>query len=353
MEISFLLRQLVDDLARRIAATTPPSWPLPIFEAESYCYRHYLEWLLSVLDGAAARTTRMGFAELFRTPTRPAELSYMLLGLNESGLALGERQRLARYLVDAMTELRPADPLCRRGANDIHASSLAAKALSGPSMLVSATEHSAMRRLNAALLLLSEFVHVGIPQYGREVHGPYRTDADNHTVVRSHFDMQVPEVWADAVAFNFDEVHVLETFHRSAHEPRFDLMNNPISEVPETTRVAFGIRAYAGDAPCDVSSVEALLGEVINAARRLREVTSRFTRADWLRRHLETRHWYLKQHADLAEVSWRPSELEYAHLRDPPPAETVRSLVTADEGALREHLLRSLGVEPETSSYAL
>jgi hypothetical protein len=345
MDVDVLVVGLLEDLAARIASSVPPSWPVPIFEAEASLYPFFIRRLLTGFDAVAHRDGTEHVADLLRTPGRAAEFAYLLLGVRESNLDVSERRRLAAYLAYALRDLRPDDPLCRHGKNRLLPADRIRKAVSG-SNEVGPRDLGDVRRLRAALLSLAEFLHVGIPQYGREVHGPYELSGLGHAIVWSHLDLRMEAVWASSAQLAVDEVHVIEVYESGADCVRFDLTNHvvvlPRRAEPRFARV-YGVNSGA----CSpIHDVEALLADVLTAIDRLEQAAKTFTRADWLRRHLEARHWCIRSCAQRARLPWRPTHSEYAVL-DEPPRSDVMSVVAGPAGAVRTHLLRGLALEGE------
>ena len=61
-------------LADRITSSVPPTWPIPIFEAEAYLYKYFLRRLLTILDSLVAQSTPWpDIAAMFYMPSRVVE----------------------------------------------------------------------------------------------------------------------------------------------------------------------------------------------------------------------------------------------------------------------------------------
>jgi hypothetical protein len=318
--LSSSLVSLFKGLAERITSAPQPNWPLPIFEAESYLYSHFIRQLLVILDALLEQGTSWHkIAALFRTPSRVVELCYLLLGIRFSGLGDVERMRLANHLVQALHCLRPYDTFCEQhtnrllGEDDVHSLVL------GQVVFTTSRERRALSRLSAMLFSMSEFVHIGIPQYGREIHGPYNIDSEHFVIVRSHFDLRLVELWPFLKSFPFDEVEIIETYRGRPDLVRFDLTNHMTSLIPlhnHLEKAAVHAKSSAGVEL--VSNWERLLEVILSTADECFRFSESFKRNDWLRKHLEARHLYLKSHANLASLPWEPTPQEYAHLEDSP-----------------------------------
>lgn len=294
-----LASALIRALAFRIVDNPAPTWPLPIFEAEADLYPDFLCALLAACDALqASGATENDLARRFRTPTRIVELSYFLLGARHSGLDLAARRRLAVHLATALSCARPADPLCQTGANRLLAQPDVARLASAQRPAVTPAKRLLMARLRAALLSLAEIIHVGIPQYGREVHGPYPVAQDQFMIVHEFLDFSLPEVWPATGTFPIESVRIAETYHGPHALVTFDISNHMTTPIPLRDRLAGtaieirpkgakggGIQAAGGGE---------LLAEVLALHSRLASDSQGFSRSEWLRQHRRSRYHYLK-----------------------------------------------------------
>lgn len=314
-----LVADLLEDLSRRIGTAIAPAWPLPIFRAESSLYPRFIRRMLDTFDPVVRRGGNQELARLLRTPSRVAELCYFLLGVSESGLDVPERLRLATHLTSALRQFRPEDPLCRSGLNRLQecACVISADEIGGGST----AGPSDSRALSAALLLLVEFLHVGIPQYGREVHGPYTLRDDTYVMVRSHVDLRMAEIWSATGQLDYDDIHVVELCRGNSDHIRFDLTNHSAALPSSTWSQGSLVYGVVNGSWSEIAHAEALLESILAVMDDLRDETRLYGDDDWLVRHLEARHWCLRSCAQHAGVDWRPTsddyELGYAQSASP------------------------------------
>lgn len=342
---SHLAVALIEDLSLRMSTATAPSWPIPIFEAERSLYPRFLRRMLTAFDAVASQSGTHSVAAHLRTPTRVAELCYLLIGVSESDLIAAERLRLATHLSTSLSHLRPRDPLCRSGHNLLNnvAPIWDYEAEFGARAPIPAFMWAEPKTVNAALLMLAEFLNVGIPQYGREIHGPYPLTNGTYVLVRAHIDLRLPEVWPDTADFPWDEVHVVERRTGSGASIRFDLTNHsigaPLSLPPVETRIV-GVR---GGDRIAVEDSRALLRSTLLVLDRLRRTTRSFGAEMWLRKHLEVRHRCLRSLWTAAGLDWRPTVKEYGELENSRGSRSSE-LPSLPESKLARGLLNECGL---------
>jgi hypothetical protein len=315
------LTQLLRPLAERISSSAHPSWPVPIFEAESYLYRYFLHRLLRVLDSLLDQSISWpDIAALFCRPSRIVEYCYLFLGFRFSDLDIPERIRLASHLIEVLSILRPDDTFCAGGTNRL----IDQEQVDLLALEQRVLERQEQRRLvsciSAALFSICELIHVGIPQYGREGHGPYRTEPGRFMLIRSHYDLRLSELWPPLDKFPFDEIEIAETYKGTSNMVRFDLTNhlNASAEIQDGLEKVV-IRGRFNGAVSVVENWQWLLKTILDTLEECLKSCHSFTRLDWLRKHLEARSIYLKPHCALILQSYRPAQQEYDHLNDPPP----------------------------------
>jgi hypothetical protein len=84
--------------------------------------------------------------------------------------------------------------LCQNGANLLLEEHELAALVAAQEPTVQPEERVGLAHLRGTLLSLAEIIHIGIPQYGREVHGPYPVGRDQFMIVRDYYDLIMPEV---------------------------------------------------------------------------------------------------------------------------------------------------------------
>lgn len=314
------LVSLFKGLAERITSSQHPKWPITIFEAESYLYRHFMRKLLVILDTLIEQgKSWCSIATLFRTPSRVTEFCYLFLGVRFSDLDSAERLRLASHLIHVLSCLRPEDTFCEQGTNRLVDKNKIDSVVSDQSVLKTSRKRGVLSRLVAALFSMSEFVHVGIPQYGREVHGPYKVDSEHFVLIRSYFDLRLVKIWPFLESFLFDEIEIVQTYAGTPNLVRFDLTNHMTSSVALHERLKKAVVRVKSQGRVElVSDWDHLLEGILNTTDEYFRLCKGFKRSDWLCKHLEARHLYLKPHADMASLSWKPTPQEYEHLDDDP-----------------------------------
>jgi len=310
-----LASDLVFALASRITAHPAPTWPLPIFEAEADLYPHFLHDMLSALDGMKETgAADQEIAACLRTPSRIVELSYFLLGASQSGLEIGDRRRLAGTLAAALARARPIDPLCERGASPLLNHAEVAELADAHESSARPDREMSLTQLRGALLSLAEILHVGIPQYGREVHGPYALSTSLFMIVRDYFDFRMPEVWPSTAKFSADRIRISEIYSGAPTIVHFDISNHITAQVrlQELLR-SQAIHVLAADGTERTESADTLADTVLAEHTQLLNTTAEYSRDEWLRQHRRARYHYL---APLLQQSGRP-------IRKPPQSDLL------------------------------
>lgn len=314
------LPPLLRSLAERITSSTHPVWPIPIFEAESYLYKYFLRRLLTVIDSLLNRPIAWpDIAALFYMPSRVVEFCYLFLGLRFSGLGPSERIRLAAHLIKVLSCLRPYDTFCEDGVNRLADQDHVASLTREQRVLKSSDERRLVSRISAALFSMCEFIHVGIPQYGRELHGPYVVEPGRFTLFRLHYDLRLSELWLPLEQFPFDEIEIVETYRGTPNMAQLDLTNHlTLSAGLHARFEKVVIRGRWNGTVRAIENWEWLLKVIVGTLDTCLKSAGSFTRVDWLRKHLEARCLYLKPHCELISHSHRPTHEEYNHLKDLP-----------------------------------
>jgi hypothetical protein len=288
-----LASRLVLALVSRIVANPAPSWPLPIFEAEADLYPCFLHDLIDAFDAMRnVGGTDHDIASCLQSPSRIVELCYFLLGASRSGLKIEARRSLAVTLATALACTRPVDPLCRHGANLILGGT---EAVDLGTLQVSVPQPGrALAQLRAALLSLAELLHVGIPQYGREIHGPYQLNPSSFMIVRDYFDFQMPEVWPPTADFPVNRIRLVEVYGGTPEVVRFDISNHMTAQTRFQDLVAsYTVQVQAGAGPWSTADADTLTGTVLALHDEVLSSAVRYSQSDWRRQHHRARYHYL------------------------------------------------------------
>jgi len=344
-----LASDLVFALATRIAVNPAPTWPVPIFEAEAELYPDFIRNLLSALDGMKqAGADDREIAKYLESPTRIVELSYFLLGATQSGLEISDRRRLAGTLATTLAFARPIDTFCERGVNLLldHAE---VDSLAGAIADSARTNQiPSLARLRGALLSLMEILHVGIPQYGREVHGPYAVSPDLFMIVRDYFDFQMPEVLPSTADFPVKRIRISEVYSGTPAMVQFDISNHLTTRVRlQELLERFAIHVVETNGTGHRESVDILAETVLAELTRLLNITAEYTRWEWFRQHRRARYHYL---TPLLQQSGRHLRKTYeSSLSSPQPGihREVEQWNDIPALELYERLCAELGLPPK------
>ena len=337
---------LLRGLARRIAQAGPPSWPVPIFEAESYLYRFFVRRLFALLRAAFDRKMSAGeVGSLVGTPTVVAELGYLLFGADHSDLTLSERSELAVILAGLIRALRPTDPFCELGQNrHIVVEEFLPQQ---PELRAVSTDRDrrGLNHLTTSLFALVELLQVGVPQYSREISGPWPSDSGHFMLVRDYFGLRPVDVWPFADGFPYDRIRIAEIFSGAPEEVHFDLTNHlSFLKPPGPALHQASVYGYSGrwEPIADwFALVEVVTENVVLGTR----FTSSFSRVDWLRKHLEMRYLTLSPLAKHLDFPWVPEAPEIAHLLDPASAyENLKPVLAGTFEQIFGHLCREVGL---------
>lgn len=285
---------------------------------ESYLYARFPQAMLAAFD--ALETTAATLEERrsrLRAPARVAELCYFLLGLPYSLLSRDERRRLVCHLLAALETFRPGDPFCESGRNRLWGDDEVLALVSVASPALGVHERCA-RHLRAALYALAEFVHIGIPQYGHEVHGPYLCSRRRCLLVRSYYDLTSNDISPPFARSAVPTLHLVTQYDCPPEALRFDLTNHlDFSAEPAGERfvaLASGDRATAaiGDIASHLSYVARIVCDYVQTAKSL-------SRRDWLLLHLRARHGVLRPLFGANPSGGFPDADQLAAIDGPPP----------------------------------
>lgn len=325
-------------LSDRIARSTHPTWPLPIFEAESFLYCRFLPRLLAAFDGLVYKGyTPRRIADLLLTPTRITELGYLLLGVRYSALRSDERRRLASHLVRILFAARPEDPLCCEGTN--RPASATWEVSEWPASLWDPVDRTTTARLSSTMLALAELDHVGVPQYGRELQGPYQIDHGHFVLVKYHSEMG-QRIWPFMEGFPDEPIWIIERYEGPETLVALDLTNHLMVSEPLAPRLR-GAAVVTRGASSAVTSVDPrhLLSEVKERLQQGIARTSEYKREDWLLKHLQARHTVLTPLESAAGMSVGPSDAEVEYLCTRPQAyRELQPVLSGSAGQIFQHL---------------
>ncbi len=300
-----LATDLLSDLARRAVGHPGPTWPVPIFEAEADLYPRFLRHMLDAFGTIAAVARRIDGDPLDRPPSRVIEFAYFLFGARHSGMPVPDRRRLVERLAQEVAILRPADPFCQRGGNVLLREAEVICLLDWQHPVLDHAEEREHAKTKAALLALVEFENLGVPQYGREIHGPYPVGSDGFALIRDHFGLNAPDLWPDTAGLSFDRVRVVETYVGQPAGLRFDISNHLYSEEPLSGRlVATAIQVVAPDGTIADVATHEIFAETTTLLARLRRSCQEFQPEDWFRLHHRSRYRSLRSHVMASGGVW-------------------------------------------------
>lgn len=337
------INEFIERLAARIAGAGAPTWPVPIFEAEAYLFRHFLENLLAAID--AMRRQGAGYGEIaqrLKTPSRIAELGYLLIGARYASLQTAERQRLACHLVSCLAAIRPHDPFCDELGN----CPLVYRITKDESIAAVGVlnDHEATSRLSGALLTLCEVLHIGVPQYGREIMGPYRIKNGRAFVVKRHFDLINTSLWRCTQSFPWRAIEVADVYASPGPTLQFDLTNHvaPGDERPPR-RIGAVVTVERVDGDVTELGIEEAFETTQGLLSAALEECSDYREQDWLRAHVAARYDVILPLFAAAGIAKPEIDDDYSR---PSPAclATVAAVIASGRGEIANFIRDGLGL---------
>jgi hypothetical protein len=293
-----------------------PPWPIAFAERDLYAKEFFPKELYETVKELVEKELNdEEIARLFKNPSRLAHFLYPLVVFPIENLKPEETAWVIEKIIDYISVFRKGDIFCRDGRNIIWSESEVKDRLN-EFKLVDIKEQKnkrAVGRLDTLLFSLEEMIHMGIPAYAHEYHGPYFLNG-KLIIVKEHYDLKPVEIWPFIHEFPFSNITTVEIF--KGGKVRFDFFDHIETSfsLPEEIE-AYGI-IIDGNKISDLSVIDDLSRQCLEMINKCNELIKEFNKKDWLRKGMELYSYYLKPAKEVLGKDWRPPSSAFSLLEE-------------------------------------
>ncbi|MDI6591743.1 MAG: hypothetical protein QME61_02285 [Patescibacteria group bacterium] len=315
MKVDEKINQLCSTIAEHIVEdkSQPPLWPVHALEGYWPLYSHFLKELYQTIKKLEQKNfSNDRIAELFKAPSRLAELTYLFIYGGKSSLTAEQLEDLALHIIRYIQHYRKEDVFCKSGRNIIWTKEQVNKVINYEMITATKERSTILGKINATLWLYTELICTREHQYGHEFHGPYFLPNQDILVVREYYDLKRPEIWPFTSDMKFNKIVTLEIYDKDT-KIGFDFFNHTESFTPLPQRLikfTIGIENYENSIKT-ISELRGFLRELTLLMKKAIEATKEFSKKDWMKKEFENYFYLLKPHKELLGEEWYPTQEQY------------------------------------------
>lgn len=302
----------------------PPTWPIFILEGDWYLWKFYLRDLYETIRKLRKKMNDDQIAELFKYPSRIAQLLFYIPGFHFTDMKRDEKIYLVNALLDFIAHYRKKDIFCLDGRNIIWDDGKISQNMENVHWFETSMKKNFGRLLgmiSSSIWFYCQFIHTMYHAIGHEFHGSYDIGKNDFLLVREYYDLTPVDVWPFTSKYRHNKIRTLEVYDKKDVKISIEFFGHIEHHVP----LPPFIKKFAVSVDNNPIMNEAALNEVIKNTCHLALESNNFTKdffkKDWVKHIVSMRYYILKPLRDSLGVDWHPSQAQMEFIKKNPSKE--------------------------------